>query len=134
MSEAPLNLKGPRACLHRCSRILPYIENSPEYFEFKINTIKWINERLKCAENSLSDTTMGSIMLLTSFEVRLPSSASLTYRTACPRGNADISSQAGRGNYIECMHHLDGLERIVELKGGIHKFSNKKHIQLKILL
>lgn len=71
MSEPPLDLRAPRACMHQSARILPYIENSPEYFEFKVNTIKWINDRLMSKEHSLSDTTMGSIMLLTSFEVGL---------------------------------------------------------------
>jgi hypothetical protein len=56
--------------MHKSSRVLPYIQNSSEFFEFKGKTIRWINERLKDEVLGLNDETMGSIMTLISFEVR----------------------------------------------------------------
>jgi hypothetical protein len=49
--------------------VIPYIHNCKEYFSFKAETIKWINSRLWNGDPGLSDTTLGSIMLLTDLEV-----------------------------------------------------------------
>jgi len=65
----PPNPKVGRPCLHKSARVLAYIESCPEYFTFKIATIKWINHRIGSETVALSDVTMGSIMLLVMFEV-----------------------------------------------------------------
>lgn len=63
------NFRSPRDCLHNSAQVLPYIHNSQEYFAFKVETIKWINGRLRHDVLGTSDTTIGSILLLISFEV-----------------------------------------------------------------
>ncbi len=63
------NFRSPRDCLHNSALVLPHIHNSEEYFAFKVETIKWINSRLSHKILGTSDTTIGSILLLISFEV-----------------------------------------------------------------
>lgn len=103
------NFRSPRDCLHNSAQVLPYIHNSQEYFAFKVETIKWINGRLRHDVLGTSDTTIGSILLLISFEI-------------------------ARGNIAESIHHVNGLERIVNLRGGITSFGNNKHFLIKVLL
>lgn len=45
------------------------MHNCPEYFSFKIETIRWINSGLWKGDPGLRDATLGSIMLLTDLEV-----------------------------------------------------------------
>ncbi|KAH7343002.1 hypothetical protein BKA65DRAFT_302945 [Rhexocercosporidium sp. MPI-PUGE-AT-0058] len=103
------NFRSPRDSLHKSAQVLPYIHNSQEYFAFKVETIKWINSRLPHDVLGTSDTTIGSILLLISFEI-------------------------ARGNTAESIHHVNGLERIVNLRGGIDSFGNNKHFLIKVLL
>ncbi|KAK0124243.1 hypothetical protein ONS95_009218 [Cadophora gregata] len=103
------NFRSPRDCLHNSAQVLPHIHNSQEYFAFKVETIKWINGRLRNDVLGTSDTTIGSILLLISFEI-------------------------ARGNNVESIHHVNGLERIVNLRGGIGSFGNNKHFLVKVLL
>ncbi|KAH6723911.1 hypothetical protein BKA61DRAFT_587331 [Leptodontidium sp. MPI-SDFR-AT-0119] len=103
------NFRSPRDSLHKSAQVLPYIHNSQEYFAFKVETIKWINGRLLHDILGTSDTTIGSILLLISFEI-------------------------ARGNIAESIHHVNGLERIVNLRGGIGSFGNNKHFLIKVLL
>ena len=65
----PPNFRNPPSCMHLSYQVLPYIHNCNEYFTFKIATIGWINSMLLSADLGLSDTTLGSIMLLTDLEV-----------------------------------------------------------------
>ncbi|KAF4618146.1 hypothetical protein G7Y89_g14959 [Cudoniella acicularis] len=103
------NFRAPRPCLHKSVQVLPFIGNCPEYFAFKGETIKWINSRLSNLEEGTSDVTIGSILLLLSFET-------------------------GRGNTQESVFHIDGLQRIVTLRGGIESFTHDRPLLLKILL
>lgn len=101
------NLRLPRSCMHVCSRVLPYIHNSFEYYTFKIETIRWINLQLQNCESAFNDATLGSIMLLTDLEL-------------------------GRGNIFEAVNHMNGIQRIVNLRGGIDASVYSKQIQIKI--
>ncbi|KAL2075314.1 hypothetical protein VTL71DRAFT_257 [Oculimacula yallundae] len=102
------NHRSPRDILHTSPDVLPYIVNSEEYIAFKFETIKWINSRLTHSVLGTSDTTIGSILLLVSFEI-------------------------ARGNVAESNQHMNGLERIVNLRGGISCFGNNKHFLIKVL-
>ncbi|EPE24796.1 hypothetical protein GLAREA_11377 [Glarea lozoyensis ATCC 20868] len=65
---APTGYSG-RACLHRHLQVMPYIHGSFEYYTFKGETIRWLNWRLTRHADATSDITIGSILLLLSFEV-----------------------------------------------------------------
>jgi hypothetical protein len=51
------------------ARVLPFVHNTEEYFAFKVDTIKWVNARLGDPTLATRDTTMGSILVLSCFEV-----------------------------------------------------------------
>ncbi|RQM05002.1 hypothetical protein DH86_00003730, partial [Scytalidium sp. 3C] len=71
--------------------------------------IKWVNERLSDPSKGIDETTVGGIMLLTSLEL-------------C------------RGNSRELVAHMDGVERIASIRGGLHQMKGKFHFREKIQL
>ncbi|CZT52011.1 uncharacterized protein RSE6_13244 [Rhynchosporium secalis] len=75
-----------------------------------------------------SDTTIGSIMPLFSVEVGAPYEPGTVFLSKLKYG------QIAGGNVAESIHHMNGLERIVRLRGGIACFGNNRHFQIKVLL
>ncbi len=53
----------------KSARVLPFVHNTEEYFAFKVDTINWVNARLADPALATRDTTIGSILLLSCFEV-----------------------------------------------------------------
>ncbi|KAH9223067.1 hypothetical protein DL95DRAFT_380005, partial [Leptodontidium sp. 2 PMI_412] len=93
-SVIPLPKVGPRPYLLRNSKVVPWICNSPEYFSFKEETIRWVNKRLN--DDPTHEKTIGGIACLMSWEI-------------------------ARGNTEETALHMDGLVRIVKMKGGLKR-------------
>jgi hypothetical protein len=58
-----------RPCLLKSSKVMPYLINCFDYFSFKDEVIRWINERLGKRGESIDDVTIGVIMCLINFEV-----------------------------------------------------------------
>lgn len=67
----PPNFSLPRGCIHKSALVIPHIINSREYYSFKLGTIQWINDRLDTPSVGTGDATIGSILLITNFEVSL---------------------------------------------------------------
>jgi hypothetical protein len=53
--------------------VVDWISNTPSCFEFRVETIKWIQDRLTDVDLAKTDDTIGAIMTLAMWEVRLPS-------------------------------------------------------------
>lgn len=106
-SVIPLPKVGPRPSLLRSSKIVPWICNSAEYFSFKEETIRWVNKRLD--EEPTDEKTIGGIACLMSWEI-------------------------ARGNIEETTLHMDGLARIVTMKGGLKNLCPIKQFCWKIHL
>jgi hypothetical protein len=53
--------------------VVDWISNTPSCFEFRVETIKWIQDRLTDVDLVKTDDTIGAIMTLAMWEVRLPS-------------------------------------------------------------
>jgi hypothetical protein len=53
------------------AQVLPFVYNTEEYFRFKVDTIKWVNSRLADPALAINDATIGSILLLSCFEVSI---------------------------------------------------------------
>ncbi|RFU25393.1 hypothetical protein B7463_g10945, partial [Scytalidium lignicola] len=103
------NIRSKRPCLLKSARINMWIVNSVDYFIFKDNLIKWVNERLDDPRKGTDETTIGGILLLTSLEL-------------C------------RGNSTELEAHIDGLKRIASIRGGLDKMTDMNHFRLKVQL
>ncbi|KAG4435418.1 hypothetical protein IFR05_009092 [Cadophora sp. M221] len=106
-SVIPLPKVGPRPYLLRDSKVVPWICNSPEYFSFKEETIRWVNKRLD--DDPTHEKTIGGIACLMSWEI-------------------------ARGNTEETALHMDGLVRIVTMKGGLKRLCPIKQFCWKIHL
>ncbi|KAH8684511.1 hypothetical protein BGZ60DRAFT_397709 [Tricladium varicosporioides] len=102
------NFKLPRGCMHKSALVIPHIINSPEYYSFKVGTITWINGRLSEISVGTNDATIGSILLLINFELM-------------------------RGNVAETLHHMDGIEQVVKLRGGLSSI-NDRNVLTRILI
>lgn len=63
------NIRSPRPCLLKSSKAVPWIANSAEFYTFKENTIRWVNERLGSGD-ATHEKTIGGIACLMSWEVR----------------------------------------------------------------
>jgi hypothetical protein len=53
--------------------LVDWISNTPGCFQFRVETIKWIQDRLKNVTMAARDDTLGAIMTLTMWEVCLSS-------------------------------------------------------------
>ncbi|KAL2072913.1 hypothetical protein VTL71DRAFT_10237 [Oculimacula yallundae] len=90
------NIRNGRPGLLANSKVLSRIAGGPEYFGFKQDLIRWVNDRL-CSQKATDEKTVGAIACLTSWEL-------------------------ARGNISEISLHMDGLLRIVTLRGGLKEF------------
>ncbi|KAG0649271.1 hypothetical protein D0Z07_4302 [Hyphodiscus hymeniophilus] len=88
------NAESPRPCLLKSARTIVFVLNTLGYFDFKDQTIKWVNEQLQQPGQGTSDVTMGVIIYLMTWEI-------------------------ARGNLTEVTHHMRGLQRMIDLRGGI---------------
>ncbi|CZS94497.1 uncharacterized protein RCO7_10075 [Rhynchosporium graminicola] len=103
------NHRSPGNLSHTSAEVLPYIVASEDVL-------------------GTSDTTIGSIMPLFSVEVGAPHEPGTVFLSKLKYG------QIAGGNVAESIHHMNGLERIVRLRGGIACFGNNRHFQIKVLL
>ncbi|KFY43549.1 hypothetical protein V495_03909 [Pseudogymnoascus sp. VKM F-4514 (FW-929)] len=76
--------------------LVDWISNTPSCFQFRLETIKWIQDRLSDSELAIKDDTLGAIITLTMWE---------SYRAQLKP--SDIIA------------HMNGLERVVDLRGGL---------------
>ncbi|KAL2076212.1 hypothetical protein VTL71DRAFT_1155 [Oculimacula yallundae] len=106
-SVIPVPELGSRPSLLKSSKVVPWICNSAEYFCFKEETIRWVNKRLD--NDPTHEMTIGGIMCLMSWEI-------------------------ARGNVEETALHMDGLVRIVTMKGGLKRLCPIKQFCWKIHL
>ncbi|KAL2074994.1 hypothetical protein VTL71DRAFT_8774 [Oculimacula yallundae] len=74
--------------------VLSWISHTPECFKYRGETINWIQRQLQSPSVAASDGTIGAIMTLTMWE-------------------------NGDGSSLDLSNHMDGLESIVKLKGGV---------------
>ncbi|KAH7361032.1 hypothetical protein BKA65DRAFT_197237 [Rhexocercosporidium sp. MPI-PUGE-AT-0058] len=81
--------------------VLSWISHTPECFKYRGDTIGWIQRQLKSPTTSTSDATIGAIMTLTMWE-------------------------NGDGSSLDLSNHMNGLECIVKLKGGISKIQQQQ--------
>ncbi|KAH7417683.1 hypothetical protein BKA64DRAFT_305843 [Cadophora sp. MPI-SDFR-AT-0126] len=81
--------------------VLSWISHTPECFKYRVDTIAWIQEQLKSPTTSTSDATIGAIMTLTMWE-------------------------NGDGSSLDPSNHMDGLENIVRLKGGVSTLQQQR--------
>jgi hypothetical protein len=63
------NAHNPRPCLLKSAGTVPWIINSLDYFLFKDETIRWVNQQLQQSSRGTSGTTMGVIVCLMTWEV-----------------------------------------------------------------
>jgi hypothetical protein len=49
--------------------VLSWIGQSPECFQFRVDTIKWIQDRLRDPVDAVSNATIGAIMTFTQWTV-----------------------------------------------------------------
>ena len=133
------NLRIPRACTHKSMKVIPYIGQSPEYLDFRSQAIKWIKSRLEVSPDNTSDEMIGIIMFLIYSQVSVTNQIlSSTRATQNPKhleqtgAITNTSFKVERGSTQECDFHLNALERIVKLRGGIEKFTQDHHLQAKL--
>ncbi|KFY81990.1 hypothetical protein V500_10924 [Pseudogymnoascus sp. VKM F-4518 (FW-2643)] len=95
----------PKAALPEPSKIestilglelVDWISNTPSCFQFRLETIKWIQDRLSDSELATKDDTLGAIITLTMWE---------SYRAQLKPSDV--------------VAHMNGLERVVDLRGGL---------------
>ncbi|KFY95473.1 hypothetical protein V498_03329 [Pseudogymnoascus sp. VKM F-4517 (FW-2822)] len=95
----------PKAALPEPSKIestilglelVDWISNTPSCFQFRLETIKWIQDRLSDPELATKDDTLGAIITLTMWE---------SYRAQLKPSDV--------------VTHMNGLERVVDLRGGL---------------
>lgn len=63
------NAESPRPCLLKSARPIQWISNSSDFFRFKGEVIRWVNRNLANNNLATSETTIGVILCLMSFEV-----------------------------------------------------------------
>ncbi len=127
------NAQSDRPCLLKSAQTVSWIGNSLEYLRFKGETIKWINERLAHPSLGISDVTIGVIMCLTQWEVSFIS----VIRVFChviEDADPVFELQVARGNASESSYHLQGLQRMISLRGGLDNIDEEKHFRSKLAL
>ncbi|KAF4630314.1 hypothetical protein G7Y89_g7827 [Cudoniella acicularis] len=77
--------------------VLAWIGQSTECFQFRVETIRWIQRQLDDPVSKISNATIGAIMTFTMW-------------TAGSRDSQEMSS------------HMDAVEKIVDLRGGFETF------------
>jgi len=63
------NARASRPCLLKSSRAIHWISESSDYLSFKGQAIRWVNRNLGNNDLATSETTIGVILCLMSFEV-----------------------------------------------------------------
>jgi hypothetical protein len=122
--------------MHKSALVIPHIINSREYFTFKVGTIQWINDRLDNISVGTGDATIGSILLLINFEVSAVFPVSYLGKniwclTLCwwafekHLSKANIPLKLMRGNVVEARYHMDGVQQIINLRGGLGNVNNR---------
>lgn len=90
-------------------QVLLWIGDSPECFQFRVETIKWIQDQLDDPVKAISNTTIASIMTFAMWTT-------------------------GWGNPVEMSNHMDAVERIVNLNGGFYRFQEDGTMAAKLTL
>ncbi|TVY47370.1 hypothetical protein LOCC1_G002222, partial [Lachnellula occidentalis] len=82
---------------------------SSECFQFRVETINWIQEQLKDPTRAVSNATLGAIMTFTQWT-------------------------AGYNNPEEISSHMNAIEKIVDLRGGFRSFQTYGSMIAKLTL
>jgi hypothetical protein len=64
-----IKIKGPILDLE----VVDWISNTPNCFQYRAETIRWIHKRLADLQTAMDDETLGAIMTLAMWEVRIHS-------------------------------------------------------------
>lgn len=78
--------------------------------------MRLVNERLDDKEAALTDGTMGTVASLSSYEVKASASINDSIDETML-----TSPQATNGSISAVQTHLQGLKKMVTLRGGIHE-------------
>ncbi|KFY17212.1 hypothetical protein V491_05073, partial [Pseudogymnoascus sp. VKM F-3775] len=78
--------------------LVDWISNTPSCFKFRLETIKWIQDRLSDSELVTKDDTLGAIITLTMWE-----------------------SHRSQLKPSDIVTHMNGLQQLVDLRGGLDK-------------
>ncbi|KAL2070050.1 hypothetical protein VTL71DRAFT_14730 [Oculimacula yallundae] len=89
--------------------VLSWIGQSPECFQFRVETIKWIQEQVKDPKKAFNFSTIGAIMTFTMWT-------------------------AGYGDSTEMSTHMDAVQRIIDARGGFASFHHEGPIVAKLTL
>ncbi|KAH7346817.1 hypothetical protein BKA65DRAFT_284611 [Rhexocercosporidium sp. MPI-PUGE-AT-0058] len=89
--------------------VLSWIGQTPECFQFRVETIKWIQERLRDPKKALNYATIGAIMTFTMWT-------------------------AGYGDSTEMSTHMDAVQRIIDSRGGFASFHDDGPMVAKLTL
>jgi len=106
--------------------VLLWIGQSPECFQFRVETIKWIQHQLEDPATAISDRTLGSIMTFAMWTV--------SYDHFVVSRLTDDQIQAGYSNLKEMISHMDAIQRIVNLRGGLNGFNDDGAMVAKLTL
>jgi hypothetical protein len=105
---------------------LAHRENDPvEALRFRMEAMRIVNERLEHIDSALTDGTLGTVASLSSYEVcfhSLNESPALTGLL-----------KATNGSIAAIETHMKGLQRLVELRGGLTQDSLNQHTRRLVL-
>lgn len=83
--------------------VLSWISHTSYCFQYRVELISWIQQQLASPESATNDATIGAIMTLTMWE-------------------------NGEGSSLDLARHMDGLEHVVRLKGGVASIAERKMV------
>ncbi|PVH76179.1 hypothetical protein DL98DRAFT_535972 [Cadophora sp. DSE1049] len=89
--------------------VLSWISQTPECYQFRVETIKWIQDRLEDPKKALDYATIGAIMTFTMWT-------------------------AGYGDSTEISTHMDAVQRIIDTRGGFASFHHDGPMVAKLTL
>jgi len=89
--------------------VLSWISQTPECYQFRVETIKWIQHRLEDSKKALDYATIGAIMTFTMWT-------------------------AGYGDSTEISTHMDAVQRIIDTRGGFTSFHHDGPMVAKLTL
>ncbi|KAK0107908.1 hypothetical protein ONS96_003695 [Cadophora gregata f. sp. sojae] len=89
--------------------VLSWISQTPECYQFRVETIKWIQDRLEDPKKAFDYATIGAIMTFSMWT-------------------------AGYGDSTEISTHMDAVQRIIDTRGGFTSFHHDGPMVAKLTL
>ncbi|EPE33070.1 hypothetical protein GLAREA_06082 [Glarea lozoyensis ATCC 20868] len=98
-----VKIKGPILDLE----VVDWISNTPNCFQYRAETIRWIHKRLANLQTAKEDDTLGAIMTLAMWE---------SYKV--------------KVDPTDLVTHMNGLEQLIRLRGGLHTMQSSLALKL----